>query len=76
MEADNVSCLLCEAGIVGASGPAPAMRPETTQVPQTPDGAQRDADGLWRGAARPIPVSAGEQVRRFAIRFAGAAPIG
>jgi hypothetical protein len=52
------------------------MRPETTQVPQTPDGAQRDADGLWRGAARPIPVSAGEQVRRFAIRFAGAAPIG
>ena len=64
VEADDVFDLLRELGIVGAFECAQAMRLETMRVPQALDGAQRNADGLGHGAARPM----GGFVRRFRAR--------
>ena len=61
VEADDVLDLLGELGIVGAFEAAQAMRLKAMRLPQTLDGAQRDADGLGHGAARPM----GGFARRF-----------
>lgn len=54
IETDDILDLLGEFGIIGALERPQTMRLEAMGVPQTLDGAQRDADGLGHRVARPM----------------------